>query len=771
MVDAGVLDAWTPLGPGNIGGRTRVVRFHPTRPSTIFAAGVSGGIWRLDDVASGTWQPLGDAMMNIAVNALVIDPREPDVMYAGTGEGYMREEIRGTGLPLRGGGIFATRDGGRSWRRLESTATSDFHWVNDLELGVGDTRRIYAATRTGVWRSLDEGASWTRLLETHVRGGCLELAIRPDRQDDVLFASCGSYEQATVYRFREASRNGNAEVVLREPGMGRTSLAIAPSNPDVVYAMAASNEPGPDGNYRQALLAVFRSDRGGDAGSWETRVTNTDSARLNTLLLTNVAGATIRDCSINPNAQNNYTNMGWYVNVLAVDPRDPNRVWAGGVDWFRSDDGGRHWGMATSGSSGPAFAHVDQHGIAFHPQYDGGQNQIALIGNDGGVYRTANALATTATGPRAACTAGAVGVNWQALNRGYGVTQFYHGVPFADGTRYIGGTQDNGTILGSDSAGADAWRAIFGGDGSYSAVSSNGSSMYAQFQWSNLSRSTNGGQTFTSARNGLDAIRSDVLGPEANYLFVTPLLMDPSAQQRLWIGGEHLYRTENGAVLWTKASTAMPDGGLVSAIAIAAADSNRVVAGTTRGDLVRSTAALQATSTTEWPSARPRDGWVTSVAFDPRNPDVRVRDLRQLRRIARVPQRKWWRVVDGPRRHGRRRAARHPGPQHRRRSGRPVEALSRHGHRRAGVDRRRAAVDGGRNGFRSGGDRMAGARTRRQRPQAPVRVHARPRRVARQASLSVFSSPSSFLRRVEACSSACSARCTDRRACSSSFSA
>src|SRR5918996_65580 len=104
---AGVLDAWTPLGPGNIGGRTRVVKFHPASPTTIFAAGVSGGIWKSDDNGT-TWRPTGDGLTNIAVNSLLIDPGRPDVMYAGTGEGYFREEVRGTGLPLRGSGIYVT---------------------------------------------------------------------------------------------------------------------------------------------------------------------------------------------------------------------------------------------------------------------------------------------------------------------------------------------------------------------------------------------------------------------------------------------------------------------------------------------------------------------------------------------------------------------------------------------------------------------------------------------------------------------------------------
>ncbi|HEX6217252.1 MAG TPA: hypothetical protein VFZ38_20605 [Vicinamibacterales bacterium] len=616
----GVLDAWTPLGPGNIGGRTRVVRFHPTMPTTLFAAGVSGGVWKSDDSGT-TWRPIGDGLTNIAINSMLIDPSRPDVMFVGTGEGYLREEIRGTGLPLRGTGIHATTDGGRSWRQLPATTTPDFHWVNDLEFGVGDTRRIYAATRSGVWRSTDAGATWARLLAVDVRGGCLDLALRPDRSEDVLFASCGSYEQGTVYRFPRAADRSDAEVVLREPNMGRTSLAIAPSSPDVVYALAASNDGGPGGNYRQGLLALYRSDRGGVAGTWETRVTNQDPTRLNTLLLTNIYGASNSVCSSNPSAQNSYTTMGWYINVIAVDPRDPNRVWAAGVDWFRSDDGGRNWGLASYGGGGfPSSTHVDQHAITFHPQYDGQANQIALIGNDGGIYRTANARATTGTGERAPCSGNSVQIAWTSLNRGYGVTQFYHGTPFPDGTRYLAGAQDNGTIYGTDETGADGWRPVFGGDGGFSAVHPQQTNTWlVELQWATIARTTNGGSTFSTLRNGLDPIVSDILGPDGNYLFVAPFTLDPSTNN-IWLGGEYLYRGSNFGQTWQKIGSAMPDGGRISAIGVSSLRSGALLVGTDKGDIGRADSAGDMTALLR--VARPRAGWVTSLAFDPRDVNV-----------------------------------------------------------------------------------------------------------------------------------------------------
>lgn len=612
-----ILDTWTPLGPGNIGGRTRVVRFHPTTPTTLFAAGVSGGVWRSDD-DGGSWRPTGDGLTNINVNSMAIDPGRTDVMYVGTGEGYFREEIRGTGLPLRGGGVYASTNGGRNWQQLGATATADFQWVNDLELGIADSQRIYAATRSGVFRSRDGGASWERLLSTTVRGGCLDLAIRPDR--DCLRHAVRM--NRPLYRFPRAVDSSISEIVLQVEHQGRTSLAIAPSNPDVIYAMAASNDAGPGGNYRQGLLGVFRSATGGGAGSWEVRVTNRDANKLNTLLLTNPYGAVQAEC--NPNAQNDFVNMGWYINVIAVDPLDADRVWAAGVSWFRSDDGGRNWGMADWGSQGvPAWTHVDQHGITFHPRYNGTTNQIAMIGNDGGVFRTTTARGQTKAGPQAPCAAGgAPNMIWTSLNRGYGVTQFYHGTAFPDGTRYIAGAQDNGTLLGQDQNGPEAWVPVFGGDGGYTAVHPAPSSiLYVEYQWANLYRSNDAGRSVFGVSQGLDPRRVSTLGPEANYLFITPFTIDPNTPTRLWLGGEYLYRSTNG-LTWSKFGRLLPDAGLVSALAVRPGDSDHLVVGTHKGDILWSRNATSNFNALGVSTTRPRSGWVTSIAHDERSAGV-----------------------------------------------------------------------------------------------------------------------------------------------------
>jgi hypothetical protein len=295
------------------------------------------------------------------------------------------------------------------------------------------------------------------------------------------------------------------------------------------------------------------------------------------------------------------------------------------VSWFRSDDGGRSWGLADWGYGGtPSWTHVDQHAIAFHPRYNGTSNQTAMIGNDGGIFRTSNARAATKQGPLAPCvTGGSPSVLWTSLNHGYGVTQFYHGTAFPDGVRYLAGAQDNGTLLGQDQSGADAWRAVFGGDGGYTAVNPVQTSiLFVELQWATLRRSIDTGQIMQPVTTGLDPIRSSTLGPEANYLFVTPFTMDPNNPNRLWLGGEYLYRTTNIATSWSKVGPPMPDEGLVSALAIRPGEPTHLVVGTHKGDILWSRNATSNVPSITFNTTRPRAGWVTSIAHDERNAGV-----------------------------------------------------------------------------------------------------------------------------------------------------
>lgn len=598
---------WRFLGPGNIGGRTRVLVVDPVQPHVLYTGGVSGGIWK--SISAGAeWEPIGDDLANIAVNALVMDPRDHNVLYAGTGEGYFREEVRGTALPLRGDGIFVTRDAGETWTRITPADSIDFHWVNDLAVSTHDPSRIYAATRTGVWRTTDAGANWTRVLATTVTGGCLDLAWRGDTGGDYLFASCGTFERSTVYRARSAETDAQWEPVLSQPDMGRTSLAIAPSNPAVVYALAASNEAG---NYNQGLLAVYRSNAGGDPGSWQPRVTNGSGQFTETLLLTNPIAAAGDICS---GSGREFIPMGWYCNTIAVDPVDANRVWVGGVDLFRSDDGGSSWGIASywwATGGKPSFVHADQHAIVFHPRYDGSSNRTAYFTNDGGIFRTDEALAQTATGNQAPCDPTASKMTFTAMNNSYGVTQFYHGAVTPDGRTFLGGTQDNGTLLGTIEEGPNQWRNVLGGDGAYVAIDQEQPRyMYAESQWGYMARSTNGGR-------GWRRIFSDLR--DEQFLFVAPFTMDPDSDtRRLWLGGRSMWVTNDRGENWRRASTPMP--ALISAVAVHPSNGDIVISATSAGHIARTSTATSAGPSTPWTVVRPREGFVSSLVFDPFDP-------------------------------------------------------------------------------------------------------------------------------------------------------
>ena len=598
---AAFLGPWTPLGPGNIGGRTRALVVDPANPNTLYAGGVAGGVWKTTN-GGGAWVALTDTLLpNLAVASLDIDPTSSNILYAGTGEGVFN------GDAVRGAGIFKTTDGGVTWNQLATTANADFNFVNKLKvLSTGTS--VLAATRTGLWRSMDSGGTWTQVIDASSINGCFDIALG----NTYVLASCGTFAQAIVSR----STDGGASfaTAFTPPAGGRTSLAIAPSDENIVYALASSIE---GGTYNLGLSAVYKSIDGGI--EWTPTVTNTSANKLNTLLLTNPVYANYAECGFGPS--DSIFNQGWYDNVIAVDPTNPNRVWAGGIDLFRSNDGGTTWALASfwwTGSSPGPFAHADQHAIVFAPDF--ATSGKMYVGNDGGIFRTLNGATGGTTSN--VCNPAGVGIVWTELNNNYGVTQFYHGLPYpgpSGGDTFFGGTQDNGTIRGSVGLGIDGWRQIQGGDGGYVAVNpTNTNVLYAETTGLSITKSVDGGAHFVDAIAGI---------LDQGFLFITPFVMSPNNPQILWTGGDRMWRTTNGAASWTAAGSSF-DCGSVSAIAVApragTLEDSRldqvVLAGTSGGCVFRTATALTGTATTSWtPILSAGDGYVSSIAFDPTN--------------------------------------------------------------------------------------------------------------------------------------------------------
>jgi len=650
---SGALGTWQSIGPGNVGGRTRALLIDPLNPDVMYAAAVAGGIWKTTN-AGNSWTPLNDFLANIAVTVMAFDPSNSNTIYAGTGEGFFNAD------GVRGAGIFKSTDAGATWTRLSATASNaDFFFVNDIVVSPSNGQHVYAATRSGVLRSLDGGSTWTLVLVSNVANGAngaMDLVMRTDQATDYIYAAVGTFARSHIFRNTDAAGSGTWQDVFSDVNQGRTSLAIAPSNQNIIYALATCNACGagtnpnfPTLSYTDGLLGVFRSTSSGDAGSWTTQMRNNSATLQDTLLLSNPVNGALTQCGIGTSQM---LNQGWYDNVLAVDPADPNKVWAGGTDLFRSDNGGVNWGVASywwfqnngtppNNNVNGQFVHADNHIIAFHPNYNGTTNQTMFAGNDGGLFRSDNAatgnvgysngatvgggtitpaspICGVAFAPGAAFTVPDP-VLFGALNNGYSVTQFYHGLPYPNGQTYFGGTQDNGTNRGTDVTGPNAWARINGGDGGYVAVNpANTNTIFFETTGLTIRRSTNGGASSAQVTTG---IAGDV------FPFITVFRMDPITPTRLWIGGRFMWRTDNNATNWTRTSNAQQTGGSITAMAISSQNSNVVINGAASGQLRRTTIGLTANAasvlaTTWLQTFTPRgngNGTISWVEYDPTN--------------------------------------------------------------------------------------------------------------------------------------------------------
>ncbi len=592
-----VLAAWSELGPGNVGGRTRAIVIDPVTPSTMYAGGVGGGVWKTTN-AGASWVPVSDTMANIAVVSLAMDPTNPAILYAGTGEGSFNIDA------IRGAGIFKSTDSGATWTQLAATTGSNFHYVNDLIVAPSNAQIVVAATSTGIFVSSDGGTSFTQR-STEIR--CLDLAVTTITGTDTWLAGCGNFSQGKVLRstntttWTQTLGAGGLDVGT----MGRTAVAIRGTR---AYAISTSLVPGFDrtgdgnGDYQNQLHAFFRSDDGGQ--TWTATVRNSDAHHGNTMLLSGYFSCATLGLG---------NGQGWYDIAVSIDPADSNYVWVGGVNLFRSADGGANWGRADN-------IHPDHHLITFHPQYDGTSNQTIYNGQDGGIYRTLNGRAAVAMLPAttgSVCTPASPVVSWGSLNNGYAVTQFYHGSAYPSGTSYFAGAQDNGINRGTDAGGPNAWSFLACGDGGYTAVDpSNTNLLYVGCQNVDIQRSVNGGSSFLNGDAGISTGEGSI--------FIPPFAMDPNNSQRLWFGGVRAWRSDNAAVAWTSASTTFNSGNdQVTAIAVATGNSNLVLMAGRSGSsrIHRTTTATTATSATAWTSTAV-NGYVAALAFAPSDSNI-----------------------------------------------------------------------------------------------------------------------------------------------------
>lgn len=343
MSDGGGVDpeSWTWLGPGNIGGRIRAIVIHPQDFNIMWIGSASGGIWRTTD-GGQLWLPQDDFMASLSVGCMTMDPANPDVLYAGTGEGFF-ETLEGSTntAAVRGAGIFKSMDGGATWAQMASTANADFYFVNRIAISPADPSIMLAATGTGIWRTTDGGNSWTQ----QAAFNALDVKFHPT---NALKAVAGGHhtEDGPYY----STDDGATWTLATGAGGDRQELSYAASNPSTVYAAVSDND----------RIKIWRS---------------TDDGNNYTLMTSG----------------NGIQTYASYNNTLWVDPTNPNILMFGGVWLYRSMDAGVTFTQRFSS------VHPDQHAIVNSPGFNGGTNRTVFFGHDGGISRTADVYGNTAT--------------------------------------------------------------------------------------------------------------------------------------------------------------------------------------------------------------------------------------------------------------------------------------------------------------------------------------------------------------------------------------
>jgi hypothetical protein len=176
------------IGPGVFGGRIRGFTIHPSQPGHLLAGGVSGGVWKSTDDGQ-SWEPKADFLPNIAIGSMLVDPDNSERVFIGTGEGFFNFDA------AQGAGIFVSEDFGETWQQLASTNQSDFFYVNRLAR-IPDSDVLLAATNAGIMRSDDLGQTWQEVSGHDTTGrGFTDLKRDPSNDQHLLAYHFGNPNQ------------------------------------------------------------------------------------------------------------------------------------------------------------------------------------------------------------------------------------------------------------------------------------------------------------------------------------------------------------------------------------------------------------------------------------------------------------------------------------------------------------------------------------------------------------------------------------------------
>lgn len=548
--------SWTNLGPTNQAGRSKTLLVDANDPTgnTVFVGSVGGGIWRTTNIftSSPNWTPINDFMQNLSITSLGQDPTNSMILYASTGEPY------GSTSSIRGLGVFKSTDGGNTWNQLASTNNTDFYQC--AKLIVASNGDVYVATTRGIFQSTDAGTTFTRVLSSSSAGAS------SSRGHDVKQAANGDLYASLQGSLHKSVNNGNTWSPL---ALGFTSerieIACAPSNANALYVLVERNN---------VAYRIAKSTTGGN--SWTTLPEPNDDD----------GGIPATDFT---------RGQAWYDLCIAVDPNDENVVFVGGIDLFRSSNGGSSWTQISHwyGGFGHQEVHADQHNILF----PSGSSDTVYFCNDGGIYNTVNGNSNVPN----------------ITNRGQNLVtlQLYGCDAHPTNSYYLGGAQDNGSHKYTSNS-LQATTEVTGGDGAFCNIDQDETNyQYTQYVYNQYRRSANGGGSFSSVN--LSSSLGRFINP-SDYDDVNNIMYAASSS--------------NNYVRWNNPHTgnnydnvsASFSGGKVSTVRVSPNVNNQVYFGDDNGNVFRvSNAHTNSPTVTSISSGLPNNKYTSCIAVEAGN--------------------------------------------------------------------------------------------------------------------------------------------------------